>query len=76
MLGSARFGLKGKVVMVTGANRGLGRVIAQACAASGADIVLGARNRAEATKVAEECRAFGHQRLRGGAGINRSRQYQ
>ncbi len=60
MLGSARFGLEGKVVMVTGANRGLGRAIAQACAASGADIVLGARNRTEAAKVAEECRALGH----------------
>lgn len=60
MLGSARFGLEGKVVMVTGANRGLGRAIAEACAASGADIVLGARNRAEAAKVAEECRALGH----------------
>lgn len=59
MLGSARFGLNGKVVMVTGANRGLGRAIAQACAASGADIVLGARKQTEAAMIAKECRALG-----------------
>lgn len=59
MLGSSRFSLEGKVVMITGANRGLGRAIALSCAASGADIVLGARKQDEVAIVADECRAHG-----------------
>ncbi|KQV83309.1 glucose 1-dehydrogenase [Rhizobium sp. Root1220] len=48
------FSLEGKVTLVTGASRGIGRACALACAAAGSDIVLGVRNvAASATLVAE-----------------------
>lgn len=46
--------LSGKVVLVTGAGRGLGRVIALRCAAEGADVVLTGRSRPSLDQVAEE----------------------
>ncbi|MET3758970.1 NAD(P)-dependent dehydrogenase (short-subunit alcohol dehydrogenase family) [Rhizobium binae] len=36
--------LDGKVTLVTGASRGIGRACALACAAAGSDIVLGVRD--------------------------------
>ncbi|MGH8677108.1 MAG: SDR family NAD(P)-dependent oxidoreductase, partial [Burkholderiales bacterium] len=36
--------MKDKVVVVTGASRGIGRSIALACAAAGADLWLGSRH--------------------------------
>ncbi|MEP9367391.1 glucose 1-dehydrogenase [Xanthobacter sp. VNH20] len=59
MSGTERFGLAGKVVMVTGASKGLGRAIALACAECGADLVLGARGLGPTEAVADECRALG-----------------
>jgi NAD(P)-dependent dehydrogenase (short-subunit alcohol dehydrogenase family) len=38
------FSLAGKVTLVTGASRGIGRACAEACAAAGSDIVLGVRD--------------------------------
>jgi NAD(P)-dependent dehydrogenase (short-subunit alcohol dehydrogenase family) len=38
------FSLEGKVALVTGAARGIGRACALACAAAGADVVIGVRN--------------------------------
>ena len=37
----ARFGLEGKIVIVTGAGRGIGRTIALECAQSGARLAVG-----------------------------------
>lgn len=48
------FSLDGKVALVTGAARGIGRACALACAAAGADVVIGVRNvEAVADLVAE-----------------------
>ena len=51
--------LSGKVAIVTGAGRNIGRAIALALAAGGASIVVNARsNRAEADAVAREVEAL------------------
>lgn len=46
--------MKGKVVCVTGASRGLGRCIAEAFSAEGASLVLGARNMPELDALASQ----------------------
>ena len=38
------FSLSGRVILVTGASRGIGRACALACAGAGADIIVGLRN--------------------------------
>jgi gluconate 5-dehydrogenase len=53
------FELTGKVVLVTGAGRGIGKAIAAACAARGAHLALGSRTVEESAATAEECRAYG-----------------
>jgi 3-oxoacyl-[acyl-carrier protein] reductase len=56
--------LNGKVAIVTGAGRNIGRAIALALAADGASIVVNARsNRAEADAVAREIEAAGGKAL-------------
>jgi NAD(P)-dependent dehydrogenase (short-subunit alcohol dehydrogenase family) len=56
----SRTGLKGKTALVTGASRNIGRAIALAFAAEGADLVLNTRvNRDELEAVAAECRKAG-----------------
>ncbi len=53
--------LAGKVALITGASRGIGRGIALELASAGCDIMLTARNGAALEGVAEEIRALGRQ---------------
>lgn len=53
------FSLDGKVALVTGAARGIGRACALACAAAGADVVIGVRNVEAVADLVAELRATG-----------------
>ena len=57
------FGLNGKVALVTGAARGLGRAISLALAHAGADVVLGLRDVNADSGVTEEIRKMGRKAL-------------
>ena len=57
------FDLSGKVGLITGAGRGLGRVFAQNLASAGADVVLASRTRSELETAAEEVAALGRKAL-------------
>jgi len=54
-----RFRLDGRVAVVTGAGKGIGRGIALCLAEAGADVVIAARSGSDIEKVAEEVRACG-----------------
>lgn len=56
---SVNFDLTDKVVIVTGAGRGIGKSIAEACAEYGADVVLGSRTVSELEATADHCRSQG-----------------
>lgn len=53
------FDLKGRAVVITGAGRGIGKSIAEACAEAGADVFLGSRHPDECEQVAALCRERG-----------------
>jgi NAD(P)-dependent dehydrogenase (short-subunit alcohol dehydrogenase family) len=57
------FGVPGQVALVTGAARGLGRAIALALAAAGADVALGLRDVATGAEVAGEIGRLGRRAL-------------
>jgi NAD(P)-dependent dehydrogenase (short-subunit alcohol dehydrogenase family) len=57
------FGLTGKVAVVTGGSRGLGREIAVAFAKAGADVVIASRKLDNCKAVAEEIEAAGRRAL-------------
>lgn len=57
------FSLEGKVAVVTGASKGLGREIALTYAAQGADVVLAARNLDELNSAKAEIEAKGRRAL-------------
>ncbi len=58
-MGVPDFSLKGKVALITGGSRGIGRSIALAFANAGADVAVTSRKIESLEKVAEECREFG-----------------
>lgn len=55
--------LTGKIALVTGSSRGLGRAIALAFAAAGADVVVSSRRRDACEQVASEIEALGRRAL-------------
>lgn len=55
--------LDGKVVMISGGSRGLGRALARRCLDEGADVSLCARGQEELREVARELRAGGQGRV-------------
>lgn len=56
---TGKAGLRGRVALITGAARGIGRAIALAFAAEGVQVVLSARSETELREVAEAARQFG-----------------
>ncbi len=58
-----RLKLDGKVAVVTGAGRGLGRQMALALADAGADVVCGARTAEQVERTAEDIRALGRRAI-------------
>lgn len=63
--------LTGKVAIVTGASRGIGKAIALEMARSGADLVVVSRKIADLEKTAEEARATGRKAIAVAAHIGR-----
>lgn len=57
------FRLDGRKALVTGASRGIGRAIAIAFAAAGADVALSARDESKLTEVAAEIEALGRKAI-------------
>jgi dehydrogenase/reductase SDR family protein 4 len=57
------FSLKNKVVLITGASRGIGQAIAIEMARSGADVAIASRKLPDLEKVAEEIRKTGRKCL-------------
>ena len=58
-MGFPGFDLNGKVILVTGAGKGIGRGLAIAAAQMGADVILNSRTRSDLEEVAEEIRSAG-----------------
>jgi 7-alpha-hydroxysteroid dehydrogenase len=58
-----KFGLSGKVAVITGAGKGIGAEIARVFAEAGADIVLASRTESDLNAVAKEITAFGRRAL-------------
>lgn len=55
------FSLKGKIILITGASSGIGRAVAQQCAAAGATCIITARNQDRLKETQEGLPGEGHQ---------------
>ncbi len=64
--------LRGKVVMITGASRGLGRALALACAEEGANLVINSRDASSLDPVVEEAEDAGAEVLAVAAEVSKS----
>ena len=53
------FSLKGKIALITGGSRGIGRMIAQGFLQAGAKVYITARKKADCEETAKELSAFG-----------------
>jgi NAD(P)-dependent dehydrogenase (short-subunit alcohol dehydrogenase family) len=58
-----KFDLASKVVLVTGASRGIGRACALACAGSGADMIVGVLGKADGADLTAEIERIGRRAL-------------
>ncbi len=63
MTATPSFDLTGRIVMVTGATRGIGRATALACAGSGADMIVGVRKPRDGKALVAEIEALGRRAL-------------
>ncbi len=71
-----KLGLKEKVVLVTGASRGIGKAIAAAFAAEGSFVVLNARHQMELEQAAQEIQQQGGQVLALAADVTKANEVQ
>ena len=63
MVNLSRFSLEGRVALVSGGSRGIGRATALGLAEAGADVVVSSRKLPDLEKVADEIRALGRRAL-------------
>ena len=68
---ATRFALDGRVALVTGGSRGLGRNICLALAAAGADVVVTSRDLAACEEVAAQVEGLGRRALAHGCHVGR-----
>lgn len=68
--------LKGKVVLVTGASKGIGKAIAEAFAAEGSNVVLSARHQQELEQVAQEIQRRGGNAVAVAADVTKANEVQ
>jgi len=59
MTGQSRISLEGKVILVTGASRGIGEAMAMACSEAGAKVILASRKQPGLDEVAGKIEAAG-----------------